>query len=84
MSMEKNFGIVCTIKVHLANDDEEGQECVVDFDHGINQVPTRAEVEAYHQQALSTVSESFPGTWRLATLEDRGYAEPNSLKWRPE
>lgn len=80
-AVNANFGIVAEIKVHVISDSSE-QEAIVDFKHGVNRVPTWAELDDYRKQAIEAVNKALRvDDCRLATIGDRGFAEPVSLRW---
>lgn len=83
-----SFQVSLTMKINLISEDagseeEGGQMGSVNYQFGVNKVPTKAEMDAAIKESIDMFNKQLNVTdTRLVTMEDFGFASPRNLIWQ--
>lgn len=78
-----NFQLSLSMKINLISEDAENQMGSVNYQFGVNKVPTKTEIDAAVKEAIDMFNKQLNVTdTRLVTMEDFGYASPHNMIWR--
>ena len=80
--MRDQLGIMMSIKVNLYSE-KAGGIVAIERDFGVNNLPSKAEVDAIILDSIATGNETFDvDDCRLTTMSDFGFANPKDFGWK--